>query len=107
MGLEYTRHGSLIHTLVHILSCLAAYTLTQLKVNIGKTLVLNSMAGIPTASWPYPVFGNLTLTSTAKTRKQQQQAAADLPSPQKASQNITKPAKELELCSPYPGLEFW
>ena len=37
MGLEYTRHRSPVNALVHILSCLAAYTLAQPKVNIANS----------------------------------------------------------------------
>ena len=37
MGLEHTRHRSPINALVHILSCLAAYTLAQHKVNIANS----------------------------------------------------------------------
>ena len=36
MDLEHTRHRYPINALVHILSCLAAYTLAQPKVKIGK-----------------------------------------------------------------------
>ena len=36
MGLEPTRHRSPVNALVHILSCLAAYTLAQPKVHIGN-----------------------------------------------------------------------
>ena len=35
MGLEHTRHRSPSNALVHIFSCLAAYTLAQPKVNMG------------------------------------------------------------------------
>ena len=36
MGLEHTRHRSPINALVHILSCLAVYTLAQPKGKIGN-----------------------------------------------------------------------
>ena len=36
MGLEHSRHRWPSNALVHILSCLAAYTLAQPKVNIGN-----------------------------------------------------------------------
>ncbi|MYJ09752.1 MAG: transposase [Gemmatimonadetes bacterium] len=36
MGLEHTRHRWPVNALVHILSCLAAYTRAQPKVNIGS-----------------------------------------------------------------------
>ena len=39
MGLEHTRHRSPATALVHILSCLAAYTLAQPKVNIGNVAI--------------------------------------------------------------------
>ena len=47
MGLEHTRHRSPINALVHILSCLAAYTLAQPKVNMGKIVTPDSMETIP------------------------------------------------------------
>ena len=37
MGLEFTRHRSPINALVHICSCLAAYTLAQPKVGIANS----------------------------------------------------------------------
>ena len=43
MGLQHTRHQSPINALVHILSCLAAYTLTQPKVKIGNIGIPNTM----------------------------------------------------------------
>ena len=46
MGLEHTRHRSPVNTLVHILSCLAAYTLAQPKVNIGTIGIPNTMPSI-------------------------------------------------------------
>ena len=42
MGLEHSRHRSPVHALVHILSCLAAYTLAQSKVNMGDIPIPNS-----------------------------------------------------------------
>ncbi|MYG63943.1 MAG: hypothetical protein F4158_05135 [Synechococcus sp. SB0675_bin_7] len=36
MGLEHTRHRSPVNALVHILSCLAATTLAQPKIKMGK-----------------------------------------------------------------------
>ena len=50
MGLEHTRHRSPINALVHILSCLAAYTLAQPKVNMGKIVTPDSMETIPFSS---------------------------------------------------------
>ena len=50
MGLEYTRHRSPINALVHILSCLAAYTLAQPKVNIGNIGIPNTMPSTTTSS---------------------------------------------------------
>ncbi|MXY63083.1 MAG: transposase, partial [Synechococcus sp. SB0665_bin_28] len=40
MGLEHTRHRSPMNALVHIISCLAATTLAQPKVNMGKSALL-------------------------------------------------------------------
>ena len=37
MGLEHTRHRSPINALVHIVSCLAAYTLAQPKGTIANS----------------------------------------------------------------------
>ena len=39
MGLEHTRHRSPVNALVHIFSCLAAYTLAQPKVNMGPVVM--------------------------------------------------------------------
>ena len=39
MGLEHTRHRSPSNALVHIFSCLAAYTLAQPKVNMGPVVM--------------------------------------------------------------------
>ena len=50
MGLEHTRHRSPINALVHILSCLATYTLAQPKVNMGKIVTPDSMETIPFSS---------------------------------------------------------
>ena len=57
MGLEHTRHRSPINALVHIISCLAVYTLAQPKVNMGKIVTPDSVATIPCPSWPYPELG--------------------------------------------------
>ena len=48
ISLEHTRHCSPVNALVHILSCLAATTLAQPKVNIGNIAILNPMPTIPT-----------------------------------------------------------
>ena len=37
MGLQHTRHRSPINALVHIVSCLAAYTLAQSKETIANS----------------------------------------------------------------------
>ena len=50
MGLEHSRHRSPTNALVHILSCLAAYTLAQPKVRMGTV-------PIPSLSSPYPQLG--------------------------------------------------
>ena len=47
MRLEHTRHRSPGNTLVHIFSCLAAYSLAQSKVNMGAV-------GMTDLAWPYP-----------------------------------------------------
>ena len=47
MGLEHTRHRWPVNALVHILSCLAATTLAQPKVNIGNFAIPNPMPTIP------------------------------------------------------------
>ena len=47
MGLEHTRHRSPSNALVHIFSCLAAYTLAQLKINMGPVATTD-------LAWPYP-----------------------------------------------------
>ena len=39
MGLEHTRHRSPIHAFVHILSCLAAYSLAKAKINMGTVAI--------------------------------------------------------------------
>ena len=39
MRLENTRHRSPTNALVHIFSCLAAYTLAQSKVNMGAVVM--------------------------------------------------------------------
>ncbi|KKZ11300.1 MAG: hypothetical protein TE42_08215 [Candidatus Synechococcus spongiarum SP3] len=48
-GLEYTCHRSSIHALVHILPCLAAYTLAYITrgLNIGNIGILNPGPNIP------------------------------------------------------------
>ena len=46
-GLEPTRHQSPVNALVHILSCLAAYTLAQPKANIGNFAIPNPIPNIP------------------------------------------------------------
>ena len=50
MSLEHTRHRSPINALVHILSCLAAYTLAQPKLNIGRIVTPGSMETNPSHS---------------------------------------------------------
>ena len=50
MGLEHTRHRSPSNALLHILSCLAAYTLAQPKVKIGNIGIPNTMPTITTSS---------------------------------------------------------
>ncbi len=50
MGLAHTRHRSPSNPLLHILSCLAAYTLAQPKVNIGNIGIHNTMPTITTSS---------------------------------------------------------
>ena len=52
MGLEHTRHCSAINALIHILSCLAAYSLDQTKVKVNISTV-----SIPNLSSPYPKLG--------------------------------------------------
>ncbi|KKZ15254.1 MAG: hypothetical protein TH68_01360 [Candidatus Synechococcus spongiarum 142] len=47
MGLEPTRHHSPINDLIHILSCLAAYTLAQPKGKSGTVAIPNPMPTIP------------------------------------------------------------
>ena len=42
MGLEHTRHRSPMNALVHILSCLAAYTLAQPKLGIANSCAITS-----------------------------------------------------------------
>ena len=42
MGLEHTRHRSPMNALVHILSCLAAYTLAQPKLGIANSYAITS-----------------------------------------------------------------
>ena len=39
MRLEHTRHRSPVNALVHIFSCLAAYTLAQPKVKMGPVVM--------------------------------------------------------------------
>ena len=48
MGLEHNRHRSPINALVHILSCLAAYTLAQPKVKMGKVRFPSTLPNLPT-----------------------------------------------------------
>ena len=62
MGLEHTRHRSSINALVHILSCLAAYTLAQPKVKIA---IPKTMPTTPKHSWPYPELGYCTTSLAA------------------------------------------
>ncbi len=50
MGLAHTRHRSPSNPLLHILSCLAAYTLAQPKVNIGNIGIPNTMPSITSSS---------------------------------------------------------
>ena len=50
MGLERTRRRFPVNTLVHILSCLAAYTMAQLKINIGTMGIPNTMPSITSSS---------------------------------------------------------
>ena len=58
MGLEHTRHRCPVNALVHILSCLAAYTLAQPKVNIGNIPIPNPHIHHHTPLLnPYPVLG--------------------------------------------------
>ena len=47
IGLEHIRHRSTVNALVRILSCLAATTLAQSKVNMGKIAIPNPMPTIP------------------------------------------------------------
>ena len=42
MGLEHTRHRSPMNALVHILSCLAVYTLAQPKLGIANSCAITS-----------------------------------------------------------------
>ena len=58
MGLEHTRHRSPINALLHILSCLAAYTLAQPKVKIGNIGIPNTMPSITSSSSSYPKLGS-------------------------------------------------
>ncbi len=57
MGLEHNRHRSPINALVHILSCLAAYTLAQPKVKIGNIGIPNTIPSITSSSSTYPELG--------------------------------------------------
>ena len=57
MGLEHTRHRSPINALLHILSCLAAYTLAQPKVKIGNIGIPNTMPSITSSFSSYPKLG--------------------------------------------------
>ena len=50
MGLEHTRHRSPINAFVHILSCLAAYTLAQHKIKMGKVHIHRTVPNLPTLS---------------------------------------------------------
>ena len=50
MGLEHSRHRSPINALVHILSCLAASTLAQPKVKMGKVDIPDPLPSIPRSS---------------------------------------------------------
>ena len=57
MGLEHSRHRSPIHALVHMVSCLAASTLAQPKVNMGNIPMPDPLPSIPSSSSPYPELG--------------------------------------------------
>ena len=61
MGVEHSRQRSpinaLVHALVHILSSLAAYTLAQPKVKIGKVPIPGPVPNLPSLSSPYPQLG--------------------------------------------------
>ena len=57
MGLEHIRHRWPVNALVHVLSCLAATTLAQPKVNIGNIAMSNPMHTIPSIPSPYPQLG--------------------------------------------------
>ena len=50
MGPDHNRHQCPIHTLVPILSCLAAYPLAQPKVNIDTIAIPNTMHAISSSS---------------------------------------------------------
>ena len=56
-GLEHSRHRSPIPAFVHMVSCLAAYTLAQPKVNMGNIPIPGPMPSIPSSSWLYPESG--------------------------------------------------
>ncbi len=50
MGMEHTRHRSPSNPLLHILSCLAAYTLAQPKTKIANIGIPNTMPSITSSS---------------------------------------------------------
>ena len=58
MGVEHSRQRSpinaLVHALVHILSSMAAYTLAQPKVKMGKVSIPGPVPNLPSLSSPYP-----------------------------------------------------
>ncbi|MYE20876.1 MAG: hypothetical protein F4X84_00460 [Synechococcus sp. SB0662_bin_45] len=56
-GAWKTRHRWPINALVHRLSCLAATTLAQPRINIGNIAIPNTMHTIPTSYSPYPQLG--------------------------------------------------
>ena len=57
MGLEHTRHRSPTNAFVHVLSCIAAYVLAQLKVKMGKIVVPDVIRSIPNVTSAYPELG--------------------------------------------------
>ena len=67
MGVEHSRQRSPINTLVHIVSSLAAYTLAQPKVKMGKVPIPRPIPrpvpNLPSLSSPYPeTYPELGLT---------------------------------------------
>ena len=57
MGVEHSRQRSPINAFVHILSSLAAYTLAQPKVKMGKVPIPRPVPNLPSLSSPYPQLG--------------------------------------------------